>query len=242
MQSKFHQTVDVIKDFNFGNSDVNGNQKLTHLKLFHLAGPFGPDVTCYMLEGATQIDDLGLAINWLEPNYCNVQPITDKDYIGIEYLEEIFKVNTLESLSQLHLAGWNTRSRAKLNKECVGYVLAVFWNVLKHLGNFFHWNLKYEEQFEIAEWMTAVNCSIVLEEHLFYPYEVTGCLQETFIEDRLTFSCQHPESLFAGNLTDLVSEKLGSYDLSFESESELYEDELELLANLQNLLENGIDE
>ena len=238
MQSKFHQTVDVIKDFNFGNSDVNSDPKLTHLKRFHLAGPFGPDVTCYMLDGATQIDDLGLAINWLEPNYCNVQPITDKDYIGIEYLEEIFKVNTLESLSQLHLVGWNTRSRSKLNKECVGYVLAVFWNVLKHLGNFFHWNLKYEEQFEIAEWMTAVDCSIKLEEHLFYPYEVT----ETFFDDRLTFSCQHPESLFARNLTDLVSEKLGSYDLSFESESELYEDELELLANLQNLLENGIDE
>ena len=77
MQSKCHQIFDVIKDFNFGISDVNGDPKLTQLKLFHLAGPFGPDVTCYMFEGATQIDDLGLAINWLEPNYCTVQPISD---------------------------------------------------------------------------------------------------------------------------------------------------------------------
>ena len=90
--------------------------------------------------------------------------------------------------------------------------------------------------------MAAVNCSIILEEDLFYTYEDTGCLHEVFIEDRLTFSCQHSESLFSWDLINQAFENLDNSDWSHESESELNEDELELLANLQNLLENGIDE
>ena len=51
------QMIDVIKDFNLNNGEGKDDPDLTHLKLFHLVGPFGPEVTSYIIKGATLIED-----------------------------------------------------------------------------------------------------------------------------------------------------------------------------------------
>merc|ERR1739848_619926 len=99
------EMIEVIKDFNLKYGEGKDDPELTNLKLLNLAGPFGPDITSYLIKGAKLIDNLGLAINWVDPHYCSVQPSSDKDYIGTEYLEELINVNPLPNLYQLHLSG-----------------------------------------------------------------------------------------------------------------------------------------
>jgi len=195
------QTIDVIKDFNLENGDGKDDPELKHLELFHLVGPFGPDVTSYMIKGANHIKNLALVINWMDPSYCSVQPSSDKDYIGTEYLKELLKVNLLDQITQLHLSGRDKKSRAKLDKECVGYVLTTFGATLKHLGNFYYWNLK-NERWNLINEITAQNRSIVMEEHLKSGKGEKIDFHKKYVEDRLTFSCQDPNSLISEQYDD----------------------------------------
>ena len=168
---------------------------------FLQVGPFGPDVTSYMIKGANHIKNLALVINWMDPSYCSVQPSSDKDYIGTEYLKELLKVNLLDQITQLHLSGRDKKSRAKLDKECVGYVLTTFGATLKHLGNFYYWNLK-NERWNLINEITAQNRSIVMEEHLKSGKGEKIDFHKKYVEDRLSFSCQDPNSLISEQYDD----------------------------------------
>ena len=119
---------------NLENSEENDDQGLASLKLLHLAGPFGPEITSYLIKGAKFIDNLGLAINWVDSDYCSLQPTSSKDYIGTEYLKELVKVNPLSNLYQLHLSGSNEESREKLDKHCVSIVYTLFCTSLKQIA------------------------------------------------------------------------------------------------------------
>lgn len=46
----FHQ-IDIINDFNLGNGDGKVDPDLKHLELLHIHGPFGPEVTSYLIKG-----------------------------------------------------------------------------------------------------------------------------------------------------------------------------------------------
>ena len=198
------QTIDVIKDFNLENGDGKDDPELKHLELFHLVGPFGPDVTSYMIKGAQHIKNLALVINWMDPSYCSIQPSSDKDYLGTDYLKELLKINPLENMTQLHLSGKDKKSRAKLDKDCVGYVLTTFGATLKHLGNFTYWNLK-NEKWNLINDITAQNRAIVMEEHLKSRNGEKIDFHKKFVEDRLTFSCQDPQSLISEQFDDRTS-------------------------------------
>ena len=112
--SKDAKIIEVIKDLNLENSEGNDDQGLANLELLHLAGPFGPEITSYLIKDAKFIDNLGLAINWIDSDYCSLQPRSNKDYIGKEYLKELVKVNPLSNLYQLHLSGYNEESIEKI--------------------------------------------------------------------------------------------------------------------------------
>lgn len=56
------QMIDIEKDFNFGNGEGKKDPNLVHLQRFHLIGPFGPDVTGYLIKGANQLKNLALTI------------------------------------------------------------------------------------------------------------------------------------------------------------------------------------
>ena len=189
--------IEVIKDLNLENTEGNDDQGLANLELLLLAGPFGPEITSYLIKGAKFINNFGLSINWVDSVYCSLQPRSNKDYIGTEYLKELVKVNPLSNLYQLHLSGSNEESREKLDKHCVSIVYTLFCTSLKHLGNFFYWNLTNEEKRNMANALKANNCAIVLEEHLKNIKEEKLDVQKDYVDDRLTFSCQDPKSLIS---------------------------------------------
>ena len=196
------QEIDVIKDLNLSNGDGKDDPDLANLELFHLVGPFGPDVTKYILKGAKNLKNLALVINWLET--CSVQPTGDKDYIGIEYLKEVLKVNPLDTnLEQLHLSAIDKKNRHKLDKECAAFVLNTFGARLKHLGNFSNWNLKRDDRNSLVAEIVAQNRSLVVDENLkinkLFGSGGNGGdkidFHKKFVENRMSFSCQDPQTL-----------------------------------------------
>merc|ERR1719369_2511937 len=204
------------------------------------------------MKGASHIKDLGLAIDWMDPHHCSIQPSSDKDYIGTEYLKEIVKVNSLQNLSQLHLSGFNEKSRTKLDKDCVGYVLTMFGAKLKHLGNFYYWNLKADERWNLANGITTKNCAILFEEHLKSMKDIRVDFHKKYVEDWQTFSCHNPKSLiyqqynsirilydFNDNIADITdtSDQISDsdIDLSFDLDSDDNEGILEENGNPLNL-------
>ena len=235
------QMIDVIKDFNLNNDEGKDDPYLTHLKLLHLVGPFGPEVTSYIIKGATLIEDLCLGIDWMTPHFCSIQPNSEKDFIGIEYLKEMIKVNTLPNLHQLHLSGLDDVSRAYLDKDCLNFVLNTFGSTLKHFGNFFKWNLSTLDRWVTADRMTSQNCAIILEEHLKNIKDEKVDLQKKYVEDRKSYSCQDPNSLVFqqynsirivydsnGNVTDITAtdDDLSDSEFSVDSLDEWMNQEL----------------
>ena len=235
------QMIDVIKDFSLNNGEGKEDPDLTRLKLFHLVGPFGPEVTSYIIKGATLIEDLCLGIDWMTPHFCSIQPNSEKDFIGIEYLKEMIKVNTLPNLHQLHLSGLDDVSKAYLDKDCLNFVLNTFGSTLKHFGNFFKWNLSTLERWVTADRMTNQNCAIILEEHLKNIKDEKVDLQKKYVEDRKSYSCQDPNSLVFqqynsvrivydsnGNVTDITDpdDDLSDSEFSVDSLDEWMNQEL----------------
>ena len=68
----------------------------------------------------------------------------------------------------------------------MGYVLTTFGATLKHLGNFYYWNLK-NERWNLINEITAQNRSIVMEEHLKSGKGEKIDFHKKYVEDRLSF-------------------------------------------------------
>lgn len=198
----FHQ-IDIVNDFNLGNGDGKEDPELKNLELCHLHGPFGPEITSYMIKGAQDLKNLVLMIEWMDANFMSIQP-SDKDYLGIDYLKELLKVNPLCNLSQLHLGGGvKKKNRAKLDKNCVSFVLNTFGDRLEHFGSFDQWNLSRSERASMTEEFTNQNRKIILDEHLRSRQVEKVDFSKKFVENRIGFSCQDPTSL----LTDQFDER-----------------------------------
>ena len=75
--------IDVINDFNVGNGDSKSDPDLKHLEQLHLAGPFGAELTKYLIRGATNLKDLALLITWPSGANLSIQPANNRDYLGI---------------------------------------------------------------------------------------------------------------------------------------------------------------
>ena len=156
----------------------------------------------------------------------------------------------MPNLSQLHLSGFDEKSRTKLDKDGVAYVLTMFGATLKHVGNFYNWNLKAEERWNLANGMTAQNCAIVFEEHLKNVKDKEIDFHKKYVEDWQTFSCHNPKSLiyqqynsirivydFNDNIADITdtSDQISDSDLSFDFDSDDNEGILEENGNPLNL-------
>ncbi len=208
-----HQ-IDIINDFNLGNGDGKEDPDLKNLELFHLHGPFGPEVTSYLLKGAEKLTNLALLIEWMDANFLSVQP-NDKDYLGVEYLKELLKVNSFSKISQLHLAGGTRRRyRAKLDKNCASFVLEKFGQSLLHLGSFDQWNILKTERSKLVDEFTAQNRRILLEEHL----KPKGTIEKVdfskkYVENRLGLSCQDPYSLLSTQFDERHNDFLDLFEV-----------------------------
>ena len=195
--------IDVLKDFNIGNGDGKDDPDLRHLEQFHLVGPFGPEVTAYMIKGAAQLKNLALMINWIDPNFCSVQPTSDKDYLGIEYLKELLKTNNLKAMSELHLSARDRRSRAKLDKQCADFVLTTFNAHLRHLGYLGHWNIGKTDRWQLIEEAVQQNRHIVFDETLKKTYSRSFLdFNQRYVENRSHFSCQNSQSLISSQYNE----------------------------------------
>ena len=189
--------IDIEKDFNFGNGDGKTDPNLIHLQRFHLIGPFGPDVCGYIIKGATELNNLALTIDWLEPGLCSVQPSSSKDYLGIDYLNELKIVNNLKSVTELHLAARYRRGRLKLDKAFAYHILYNYGKTLKHLGNFKYWGFTYKDgKLDLAQDMIKNNLDLTFDEHLKQQNEDTSDkdFKKCYVEDRSRLSCCDPRS------------------------------------------------
>ena len=74
--------------------------------------------------------------DWYEPGVCSVQPSSPKDYLGIDYFNELKTFNSMKSVTELHLASPTRKGRFRLDKNFATYILQNYGKTLKHLGNF----------------------------------------------------------------------------------------------------------
>jgi len=66
-----HLSVDKDVNFQLMNSQKPALEMLEHVSL---SGPLCCDVVKYLLYGAEKVKSLSLAIEWLNPTFCNSQP------------------------------------------------------------------------------------------------------------------------------------------------------------------------
>ena len=210
--------IDIVKDFNFSNGDGKRDPNLTRLQRFHLIGPFGPDVCGYMIKGSNQLKNLALTIDWLEPGLCSVQPTSNKDLLGKEYFNELKNVNSLKSVSELHLAAKYKKGRQKLDKDFAFYLLFSHGKSLKHLGNFKYWNFNYKDcRKDLAQDMIKQNLDLTFDEHLKeFQNKDEGIkdFRKCYVEGRSRLSCCDPRSVIYhhqhGTGNELLSDFFGN--------------------------------
>ena len=116
-------------------------------------------------SGAEHLHDLALLITWPHGGIISVQPSNNKDYLGVEYLQELLKSNPLQNLTQLHLFTRDTRSKKFLDKNCAEFLLRHFVS-LKHFGTLKHWKLTRSERSEIVSQAVKQNRNITFDEDL----------------------------------------------------------------------------
>ena len=104
-------------------------------------------------------------ITWPHGGIISVQPSNNKDYLGVEYLQELLKSNPLQNLTQLHLFTRDTRSKKFLDKNCAEFLLRHFVS-LKHFGTLKHWKLTRSERSEIVSQAVKQNRNITFDEDL----------------------------------------------------------------------------
>ncbi len=92
---KDDSNITVFKD-----SKKSGFSKLEE---FHLSGPFGSDFVKFLLHGADGLRSLSLAIEWPEPPFCDPQPQGARDFLGLEYMQEVLRLNSLPHLHEASL-------------------------------------------------------------------------------------------------------------------------------------------
>lgn len=149
----------------------------------------------------------------MDANFLSVQP-DDKDYLGVDYLKEILKVNDLKNVNQLHLSGgFKKRNKTKLDKNCLDFVLSRFGKQLRHLGNFDQWNLSKNDRLQIVDDFRAQNYGIILEEHLKSKSEAKIDFGQRFVENRMQFSCQDAKSLLSDHFEDKHHDFLDLFDV-----------------------------
>ena len=118
-----------------------------------------------MITGAEHLHDLALLITWPHGGIISVQPSNNKDYLGVEYLQELLKSNPLRNLTQLHLFTRDSRSKKFLDKNCAEFLLRHFVS-LKHFGTLKHWKLTRSERSEIVSQAVKQNRNITFDEDL----------------------------------------------------------------------------
>lgn len=228
--------VQVDKDHNI---QLNSNEKhfLTNLEDFHLSGPFGYEVVQYLLMQAEKIKSLSLGIEWLDPAFCDNQPLTRKDLIGREYLEEILSVNPLPNLEQLHLMAQYRRGRKRLNRFCLDFILSKFPK-LKHLGSFFHWNLSLFEIREIMDQLRFSNVGLILEEDLQSTANEPK-FEYKYVAERKSLSCGHvpPKRDAPGMLASFLDVMVGPPNLLDDDISSSDESSMDSDLDDDNLME-----
>lgn len=181
--------IQVDKDYNL---QLNANEEqfdLTSLESCFLVGPFGNDVVRYLISGSRDIRTLTLSIEWLSPTYCDNQPLSRKDILGKEYLEEVVAANPLSELTELHLMAQFRRGRGRLNRTCYDYVLETFPKVT-HLGNFTFWSLNNFEVRTIAMELKSGNRKLTIDEDLHTMREDPK-FEYKYVPGRFNLSCNH---------------------------------------------------
>ena len=95
----------------------------------------------------------------------SVQPANNKDFLGIDYMQEIMKSNPLKKLTQLHLYSRDGRSKKFLDKNCAEFLLRHFGS-LKHFGTFKHWKLSRSERTDIVTQAVKENRQLSFDESI----------------------------------------------------------------------------
>jgi len=149
-------------DLAMENSVSDTNKGLGKLKELHLMGPFGFQITKFLLSGAVQLLSLTLAIEWPDPAFCNVRPTSSKDLLGKEYMDELLQSNNLSLLEEIHLLAQYVRGRKHLTKDFALYVVKTF-PLLKHFGTTRLWNMTTGERREFRSYLTSTNRNIVID-------------------------------------------------------------------------------
>eukprot|EP00092_Neocalanus_flemingeri_P001479 GFUD01001577.1.p1 GENE.GFUD01001577.1~~GFUD01001577.1.p1 ORF type:complete len:474 (+),score=176.10 GFUD01001577.1:172-1422(+) len=162
---------------------------LPKLRQLHLMGPFGSQLTRYLLSGCHQLDCLSLAVEWPDPAFCNVVPASRKDFLGREYLEEVMQGNNLDSLRELHFMAQYARGRKHLTKDFAMFLIKNF-PTLRHLGTFRLWSMTAGERREVRRYVRTSNLNITLDPDTeARPSENFGDFRNIFISNRSEAAC-----------------------------------------------------
>ena len=227
-----------------------------HLEEFHLCGPFGNDLVRYLVKSADLLKCLTLSIEWLDPAFCDNQPLDRKDLLGVEYLSQILNVNPMSHLEEIHLMAQYRRGRSRLLRECAEMILEKF-PLIRHIGNFQYWNMTSEDVKVIMAIVRSTNRDIVFEEDLFCVGSENAKFEYKYIPNRGCLSCHNivikkeDTNIFANffdtlalppDLMDDDDEDLAEADDNLNEDDDLAEDLEDVDDILADVGVDGMDE
>lgn len=181
--------ISVDKDHNLQLHGQNDLSCLKNLMEFYLIGPFEHEIVSYLLKGADGLKRLTLGIEWLDPTFCDNQPMNRKDLIGPEYLKEVMTVNRMKELEEIHLLAQYRRGRSRLVTSCADLILAQFPKI-RHIGNFQYWNITPNDIMTLMAKVRSTNRDITFDEDLHTNSYENPVFEYRYIPGRNLLSCK----------------------------------------------------
>ena len=181
--------VHVEQDVTLSCQETISSGGMKKLVEVHLMGPFRSSLTRYLLDSSPKIETLTLSVDFPDPAFCNVVPDPRKDYLGMEYMKEVMKGNSLTEVKEIHLMTQYSRGKKNLDKDFALFVLKTFPK-LEHIGHFKLWSLNPKQKREIKAHLLSTKRSITVDtDQKPRPSDNVGDLRNIYVEDRMEASC-----------------------------------------------------